>query len=84
MSKLSSKIDTLIAKLQVYGYKIRINNHNIGDIHNIYIDRYIPRNIMFLPNAFQLKRINHYTYRLPSEGKYLLKKLTELLEEADK
>ena len=74
------KIDELISKLQVYGFQIRINNHNIGDFHNIMISKFqhIRKEI------YELVQIDCLQLRLPLEADGLLNTLQAFLEEAEK
>jgi len=76
------KIDELIGRLQVFGYTIRINNHNIGDIHNITIRHYEP--IDKKREMFVLQQIDFLQLRLPSEADKLFEVFEKLLKDAEK
>ncbi len=71
------KIDEYISGLQVFGYTVRINNHNIGDIHNITIEKYEPLNKK--KETFVKKHIDYLELRLPSEAQKLFGRFEELL-----
>lgn len=74
-----NRIDKLISKLQIYGYRIIINNHNIGDYHNIYVQRYMPIDIIFFNDTYELRDIDYYVLRLPEECDLLEEELETLL-----
>ena len=81
-----SIIDILISKLQVYNYKIIINNNNIGNFHNIDIYRFVPANIklkFFNKDYFVKKHIRHYCLMLPEEKHKLIDILEKLLKEVE-
>jgi TPP-dependent 2-oxoacid decarboxylase len=65
--KASIEIDSLISQLQVFGYDIRINNHNLGDYHNIMIWKYVPFIKLFGHTYYRRKYINGDSFRFPSE-----------------
>ena len=74
-----NKINELISKLQIYGYRIIINNHNIGDYHNIYVQRYMPIDIIFFSDTYELRDVDYYVLRLPEECNLLVEELETLL-----
>lgn len=76
-------IDTLISKLQVYGYLVRINNYCIGDYHNIYIYKYVRVKWLFR-ELYDLKQVFYGRYRLPTEAKYMINALKNELNKAYK
>jgi hypothetical protein len=76
--------------LQVYNYRIIINNHNIGDYHNIYIYRFIPNKLskslsswFGMESFYKRELIRTLNLRLPSQYNYLLKILKQLLKNAE-
>jgi len=74
------EIDKLISKLQVYNYRIRINNYNIGSIHNIMINQF--KHIK--GTQYLLKFVASYELDLPKEIGKLLDVLNDLLIEAER
>lgn len=76
------KIDTLLAMLQVYRYRITINNNNIGSIHNIDIRRYVTKKVLWW-ELYEEKRIDYWTIDLPRNCDILIERLEKLLKEAE-
>lgn len=74
------KVDKLIAKLQVHNYRIRINNYNIGTLHNIYAERFIPNQ---KEPYFYLSHVGSWVLDLPKEMDGLIDILQGLLNGAN-
>lgn len=83
------KIDGYISRLQVYDYVVRINNHNIGDVHNITVFKFVK-----IPKAWYKfwqsediyikTMVMSESLRIPSELFKLYAKFEVLLHEASR
>lgn len=89
MDEAIQKIKQLIADLQVYGYKIHIDNYCIGDFHNINIHKYTIvtgklLNMLSSDELYKLEPVYHNQIRLPSESEKLIEVLVELYNKETK
>lgn len=84
MEEVAIKIKQLIADLHVFGYKVHIDNYCIGDFHNISIRKYVVMENRFIRfffhyDLYKLEFVNHYQFRLPSDGDKVIEILNDLL-----
>jgi hypothetical protein len=81
--KLENRIDTLISKLQAYGYRIIINKHNLGSLRNVGIYRYnrISNPGLFNKDVYKLDSIDKIVLDFPKEYDILIEKLSKILME---
>ena len=89
MDEAIQKIKPLIADLQVYGYKVNIDNYCIGDFHNIAIHKYVLvtsklLNMLSSDELYKLEPVYHNQIRLPSESEKLIEVLVELYNKETK
>lgn len=89
MDEAIKKINQLIADLQVYGYKIYIDNYCIGYFHNIAIHKYVLvtsklLNMLSSDELYKLEPVYHNQIRLPSESEKLIEVLVELYNKETK
>jgi len=87
MEKATRDIERLISELQVYNYKVIINNYCIGDYHNIHILQYKPiksaiARFLFGDNVCKLESVYFEQIRLPIDAETVKTVMNDLLNTA--
>ena len=85
---ISAAVDYYTASLQVAGYKVIINNHNIGRVHNVEILKFrkVKRKWYWTRNhvdLYELVPVEHLTVMIPDEIETLLCRFEFLLQETN-
>lgn len=87
MEKATQDINRLISDLQVYGYKVTINNYCIGYYHNVYIRQYKPiknkiLQFFFRDDLYTLETVYSDQIRLPVDVEKIKTVMNDLLTKA--
>lgn len=82
------KLDLIISMMQVAGYQIFINNHNVGRLHNILVFKFTPYtpprwlpSKLFPFSLYSREKVYSDALELPSDLPFLYKKLLGMLQE---
>ena len=78
-------LNKLVTHLQVYGYEVHINNHNLCDYHNVSVFKYVPLKKKWWwfginDTIYTKQSVFYTTMRLPSSVNELKESLILLLE----
>lgn len=81
-------VNYYISSLQVAGYKVIMNNHNIGSVHNIEIYKYEPVKRKWFwfgcpGRIYRLKHVEHYSLMIPEEVERIIGIFENLLQLSD-
>ncbi len=83
------KIDGYISRLQVYDYVVRINNHSLGDFHNITVFKFVKLSKPWYKfwqsdDIYSKTMVMSECMRIPSDLSRLYAKFEVMLHEASR